>query len=166
MAEAFPHKIFIEIQHATHLSDEIAKPRMKSSARNAPLKRLTGRGTKGLSVSEHGPHIDKTKFPDASFVRLRVFLTGIGKSATITRNVKSPNRPKIELGRTAPIAVEVATVQAVDGSWQMFMAIRFNRHLCGSECKRADVRDRQRDRRRRFASQKCPYCGRKSNRRA
>lgn len=60
------------------------------------IGRLTGRGTKGLSVSEHGPHVDKTKFPDASFVTLRVFLTGLGKSVTITRKVASPNKPKIE----------------------------------------------------------------------
>ena len=59
------------------------------------IGRLTGRGTKGLSVSEHGPHVDKTKFPDAAFVELRVFLTGIGKSATITRKVSSPKKPKI-----------------------------------------------------------------------
>jgi recombinational DNA repair ATPase RecF len=60
------------------------------------IGRLAGRGTKGLSVSEHGPHVDKTKFPDASFVTLRVFLTGIGKSATITRKLSSPKKPKIE----------------------------------------------------------------------
>lgn len=60
------------------------------------IGRLTGRGTKGLSVSEHGPHVDKTKFADAAFVTLRVFLTGIGKSATITRKVTSPKTPKIE----------------------------------------------------------------------
>lgn len=59
------------------------------------IGRLTGRGTKGLSVSEHGPHVDKTKFPDAAFVELRVFLPGLGKSATITRKVSSPNKPKI-----------------------------------------------------------------------
>lgn len=59
------------------------------------IGRLTGRGTKGLSLSEHGPHVDKTKFPDASFVELRVFLPGIGKSATITRKVSSPKKPKI-----------------------------------------------------------------------
>ena len=34
------------------------------------IRRLTGSGTKGLSVSEHGPHVDKTKFPDAAFVEL------------------------------------------------------------------------------------------------
>ena len=59
------------------------------------IGRLTGRGTKGLSVSEHGPHVDKTKFPDAAFVELRVFLTDIGKSVKITRKVSYPNKPKI-----------------------------------------------------------------------
>jgi hypothetical protein len=38
------------------------------------IGRLSGRGTKGLSVAEHGPHVDKTKFPDAAFVKLKVFL--------------------------------------------------------------------------------------------
>jgi hypothetical protein len=36
------------------------------------IGRLTGRGTGGLSVSEHGPHVDKTKFPDAAFVESRL----------------------------------------------------------------------------------------------
>jgi DNA repair exonuclease SbcCD ATPase subunit len=60
------------------------------------IGRLTGSGTKGLSVLEHGPHVDKTKFPDAAFVKLRIFLPELGKSATITRKIKSPNKPKIE----------------------------------------------------------------------
>jgi len=59
------------------------------------IGRLSGRGTKGLSVAEHGPHVDKTKFPDAPFVELRLFLPGIGKSATITRKVSSPKKPEI-----------------------------------------------------------------------
>jgi recombinational DNA repair ATPase RecF len=59
------------------------------------ISRLTGRGTKGLTVSEHGPHVDKTKFPDAAFVELRVFLADIGKSATITRKISAPKKPKI-----------------------------------------------------------------------
>src|SRR2546426_5231364 len=59
------------------------------------IGRLTGRGTKGLSVAEHGPHVDKTKFPDAAFVELRVFLPELGKSATITRKVSAPTKPKI-----------------------------------------------------------------------
>lgn len=60
------------------------------------IGRLSGRGTKGLSVSEHGPHVDKAKFPDAAVVTLKVYLTRIGKSATITRKVAFPNKPKIE----------------------------------------------------------------------
>src|SRR5207247_2896615 len=58
------------------------------------IGRLTGRGTKGLSVSEHGPHVDKTKFPDAAFVELKVFLPALNKSATITSKVSVPNKPK------------------------------------------------------------------------
>jgi len=58
------------------------------------IERLTGRGTKGLSVSEHGPHVDATD-PDAAFIKLRVFLPGLGKSATITRRIKSPKKPEI-----------------------------------------------------------------------
>lgn len=60
------------------------------------IGRLTGRGTKGLSVLEHGPHVDKTTSPDAAFVTLKIFLTAIGKSATITRKVAAPTRPKID----------------------------------------------------------------------
>jgi recombinational DNA repair ATPase RecF len=59
------------------------------------ISRLTGRGTKGLSVSEHGPHVDKTNFPDAAFVELKVFLPALSKSATITRKVSAPKKPKI-----------------------------------------------------------------------
>ena len=59
------------------------------------IGRLTGSGTKGLSVSEHGPHVDKTKFPDAAFVELRVFLTELGKSVTINRKISAPKKPKI-----------------------------------------------------------------------
>lgn len=69
------------------------------------IGRLTGRGTKGLSVSEHGPHVDKTKFPDAAFVELKIFLTEIGKSVTITRKIKSPNKPKIDPADNDVLAV-------------------------------------------------------------
>jgi recombinational DNA repair ATPase RecF len=60
------------------------------------ISRLMGRGTKGLSVAEHGPHVDKVKFPDAAFVRAKVFLTDLGKSATITRNLKAPTKLAVE----------------------------------------------------------------------
>jgi len=59
------------------------------------IGRLAGRGTKGLSVAEHGPHVDKTKFPDAAFVELKVFIPSLGKSATVTRKISAPRKPKI-----------------------------------------------------------------------
>lgn len=59
------------------------------------IGRLAGRGTKGLSVAEHGPHVDKTKSPDSSFVELQVFLPALSKSATITRKVSAPMKPRI-----------------------------------------------------------------------
>jgi hypothetical protein len=36
------------------------------------------------------------KFPDAAFVELKVYLTELGKSATITRKISSPKKPKID----------------------------------------------------------------------
>ncbi len=71
------------------------------------IGRLTGRGTKGLSVSEHGPHVDKTKFPDAAFVELRVFLPDLGKTVTINRKVSAPKKPKI-----SPDDVQVKSILA------------------------------------------------------
>jgi recombinational DNA repair ATPase RecF len=59
------------------------------------ISRLTGRGTRGLTGAEHGPHVDKTKFPDAAFVELRVFIPALKKSATITRKVSDSKKPKI-----------------------------------------------------------------------
>jgi len=59
------------------------------------IGRLTGRGTKCLSVADHGPHVDKVKFPDAAFVELKVFIPVLGRSATITRKVSAPNKPII-----------------------------------------------------------------------
>src|SRR5258705_3552195 len=59
------------------------------------ISRLTGTGTKGLTIAEHGPHVDKTKFPDAAFVELKVFLPTIGRTATISRKVSAPKKPKI-----------------------------------------------------------------------
>lgn len=60
------------------------------------IGRLTGRGTRGLTVAEHGSHVDKTKFPDAAFVVLKVTLSALKKTATITRKVSAPKKPKIE----------------------------------------------------------------------
>jgi DNA repair exonuclease SbcCD ATPase subunit len=59
------------------------------------IGRLAGRGTRGLSVSEHGPHVDMMRFPDAAFVELKVFIPSLNKHATITRRVSAPHKPKI-----------------------------------------------------------------------
>lgn len=60
------------------------------------IKRLTGSGTKGLSVSEHGPHVDKVKFPGASFVELQVHLPALGQSVSIKRSIQYPKKPEIK----------------------------------------------------------------------
>lgn len=59
------------------------------------MSRLTGRGTKGLSLPEHGPHVDKVRFPDAAFVEIKVYLPALRKSATITRTISAPRKPRI-----------------------------------------------------------------------
>jgi RecF/RecN/SMC N terminal domain len=59
------------------------------------IGRLQGRGTKGLSIAEHGPHVDKAKFPDAAFIELKVFIPALKKTATIHRKVSAPKKPKI-----------------------------------------------------------------------
>jgi DNA repair exonuclease SbcCD ATPase subunit len=75
------------------------------------MGRLSGRGTKGLSISQHGPHVDKVKFPDAAFVRLKVYLADRNKSVTVTRYVSSPKNPKIEPD-TPPIRAALAEITA------------------------------------------------------
>jgi hypothetical protein len=69
------------------------------------IGRLMGRGTKGLTIADHGPHVDKTKFPDAAFVVLKVSLPALNKSATITRKVSAPKKPKIEPNDADMLAV-------------------------------------------------------------
>jgi DNA repair exonuclease SbcCD ATPase subunit len=60
------------------------------------ISRLSGAGTKGLTLSDHGPNVDKVKFPDAALVRLNIYLTDLKKSVTITRKIKSPGKLEID----------------------------------------------------------------------
>lgn len=60
------------------------------------LSRLSGRGTKELSVKQHGPHVDYVKKPEEAWVRLEVSLPSLGKNASITRTVKASTAPTIE----------------------------------------------------------------------
>lgn len=57
------------------------------------ISRLAGKGTAGLSVKEHGPHVDST--PEHAFVEAQVFIAGTGKSATVRRTVKQPKVPTV-----------------------------------------------------------------------
>jgi len=59
------------------------------------ISRLTGTGTKSLSIAEHGPHVDRVRFPDAAFVELKVHFPKLNKSATINRKISAPKKPKI-----------------------------------------------------------------------
>lgn len=54
------------------------------------MARLMGKGTGGITLATHGPHVDKRDYPDASFVKLTVHIPSLGKSASITRSVKKP----------------------------------------------------------------------------
>jgi DNA repair exonuclease SbcCD ATPase subunit len=75
------------------------------------ISRLAGRGTQGLTVAEHGPHVDKSRFLDAAFVELRVAFPAIGKTATITRKISEPKKPTIEPADADVLAIlaEVAS---------------------------------------------------------
>lgn len=75
------------------------------------ISRLTGTGTKSLSIAEHGPHVDRVRFPDAALVTLKVYFPALKKSATITRKVSAPKKPKIE---PADPAIEAAFEQLAD----------------------------------------------------
>lgn len=43
------------------------------------IGRLMGPGTKSLTIADHGPHVDKSKFPDAAFVTLKIFIPSLKK---------------------------------------------------------------------------------------
>ncbi|MGV2103873.1 AAA family ATPase [Rhizobium sp. 21-4511-3d] len=61
------------------------------------ISRLSGRGTGGLSVKLHGPHVDFRNTPEEASVTLHVTLPSLGgKKARITRTAGSPAYPKIE----------------------------------------------------------------------
>lgn len=53
------------------------------------ITRLAGAGTAELSVKLHAPHVDSSKKPEKSLVRVTAFAPSTGKSFTIERNVKS-----------------------------------------------------------------------------
>ena len=66
------------------------------------MSRLSGTGTAGISVSHHGPHVDRRDDPSSAEVALQLYVPELNKSAVLTRNVKTaktyslnPDDPKI-----------------------------------------------------------------------
>ena len=59
------------------------------------ISRLVGKGRGALSVKEHGPHVNNRTRPEKAVVTLEVYIPSLGKTATITRNVKSHKAPTI-----------------------------------------------------------------------
>lgn len=59
------------------------------------ISRLSGAGTGGLSVRQHGPHVDSRNKPDDAYVELSVSIPSLGKVATVRRTVKDAGKPKI-----------------------------------------------------------------------
>ena len=60
------------------------------------ISRLAGKGTAGLSLRRHGPHVDRHDDPDAARVSLCFYVPELRKSAVLTRSVKSPKSFRIE----------------------------------------------------------------------
>jgi FPC/CPF motif-containing protein YcgG len=59
------------------------------------ISRLSGTGTGGLSVKEHGPHVDSRNRPKDASVTLRVYIPSLKKDAVITRTVHEARSPVI-----------------------------------------------------------------------
>lgn len=59
------------------------------------ISRLSGAGTGGLSVRDHGPHVDSRNKPEKSYVSLTVYIPSLKKDATILRSVKDAKNPKL-----------------------------------------------------------------------
>ncbi len=59
------------------------------------VTRLTGRGTSGVSLKNHGPHVDSRNHPEKAKVRLTAFVPSLNKSFTIERHVGAPLKPVI-----------------------------------------------------------------------
>ena len=60
------------------------------------MSRLTGKGTGGLSVNRHGPHVDRRDDPAAAQVSLRLYIPETQKSAVLTRSVKAAKSFQLE----------------------------------------------------------------------
>jgi RecF/RecN/SMC N terminal domain len=53
------------------------------------ISRLAGKGTVGLTVQRHGPHVDRRDDPAVAEVSLTLYIPDTKKTAVLTRNVKT-----------------------------------------------------------------------------
>jgi len=60
------------------------------------MSRLSGKGTGGLSVNRHGPHVDRRDDPSAAEVTVRLYVPDVNKSAVLTRNVKTAKTYRLD----------------------------------------------------------------------
>ena len=60
------------------------------------ISRLSGKGTAGITLQRHGPHVERRDDPSAAEVTIHLTLPKLGKSAKITRNMKKPKDLRIE----------------------------------------------------------------------
>src|SRR5579871_2178731 len=74
-------------------------------ALTANVSRLSGAGTGGVSVKDHGPHVDSRNRPDKARVKLTVSVPTLRKTVSIERNIKNANAPVI-----SPNEAEVSAV--------------------------------------------------------
>jgi RecF/RecN/SMC family protein len=59
------------------------------------ITRLGGAGTGELSVKAHGPHLDSSKRPEKSAVKITAHAPSLGKGITIERTVKGASTPSV-----------------------------------------------------------------------
>ena len=59
------------------------------------ISRLSGEGTKDISVKDHGPHVDSRDNPEKAAVTLVLSIPSLKKTATIHRTVKNVKNPQI-----------------------------------------------------------------------
>jgi len=70
------------------------------------ITRLAGAGTAELSVKLHAPHVDSSKEPENSLVRVTAFAPSIGKCFIIERSVKGASAPS-DTKSKAVLAIDV-----------------------------------------------------------
>ena len=69
------------------------------------ISRLTGKGTSGITVQKHGPHVDLRDDPAAAEVSLTLYFPDLHKTAVMTRSVKTAGKYTLQPDDPAARAV-------------------------------------------------------------